>query len=1023
MSNILGLVRKDGNNGVFSSYASSLDTNNNSTDFVARTPIPRNSSTSQLPYVPPMYTISSLSDVTPTELNAGYAPETQETKTVTVTRTGTGDLTSLTTALSGTNASSFTVTQPLLTTLNSVTPSTTFAVKANDGLVAGTYTATVTVTADNMTPVTFAVTQVVNVPPADTTPPVVTGVTEAGLYNTNKTISFNEGTATLNGSAFTSGSTVSAEGFYTLIVTDAADNMTTVHFTIDKTAPTVTGAANGSSYNNDRTLTLSDGTATLNGSAFTSGSTVSTEGSYTLVATDAAGNTRTVTFIIDKTAPLVLGVTDTGLYNTSKTITFNEGTATLNGSAFTSGSMVSAEGSYTLIVTDTAGNTTTVNFTIDKTGPVVTGVSDSGLYNVDQTITFNKGTATLDGSPFTSGSTVSAEGPHTLIVTDTAGNTTTVNFTIDKTAPVVMGVADSGQYNVNKTITFNEGTATLDGSPFTSGSTVSAEGPHTLVVTDGAGNTSTIHFTIDKTAPIVTGVTEGLLYNISQTITFNEGTAALDGSPFTSGSTVSAEGPHTLIVTDTAGNTTTVTFSIDKTAPVVMGVADSGQYNVNKTITFDEGSATLDGSPFTSGSTVSAEDSHTLIVTDAAGNTTTVSFTIDKTAPVITGAADAGEYSSDLTIAFNEGTATLDGAGFSSGGIVDGEGSHTLIVADAAGNSTTIQFNLDKTAPIGTLVINGNADSTANKTVTLTVTGSDGGGAGGIQARFSNDNTDWTEWQAIAASQAWTLTSGKGTKTVYMQLKDSLGNVSSSYTDTIAYKSVPQLADYKHSGMDNQAVSLSASFFGYSNEDGSTLQKIKIVSLPDHGTLMFNNVAAAVSQEIDIAHIDQLVYTPQLGWSGTAKLVWNAYDGELYADCNAAVSFVLQASPNPNPTTPVDSNSAQLIVNGVVQKQMATVKTETLPDGRKRSTIKLDDQAMNAKLETEGNHAIIIIPFTKDEDQAFSMLNGLMAKNMAAHEAVLQVQTNNASYTIPARLIDIDTVFAMFDSNAALKDF
>ncbi|WP_219993581.1 S-layer homology domain-containing protein [Paenibacillus pabuli] len=108
------------------------------------------------------HAISPLSDETLNALTAGYASGTQETKTVTLTRTGTGDLTSLATALGGTNAGSFTITQPTVTTLNSGTPSTTFTVKANDGLAAGTYKATVTVSAGGMTPVTFTVTQVVN---------------------------------------------------------------------------------------------------------------------------------------------------------------------------------------------------------------------------------------------------------------------------------------------------------------------------------------------------------------------------------------------------------------------------------------------------------------------------------------------------------------------------------------------------------------------------------------------------------------------------------------------------------------------------------------------------------------------------------------------------------------------------------------------------------------------------------------------------------------------------------------------
>ena len=112
------------------------------------------------------YSIAEIADQTATSLTAGYGSDTQETKTITITKTGTGDLTHVATALSGRNASDFVITQPGATTLNSATESTAFTVKAKDSLAAGTYTATVTVSADNMTNVTFTITQAVNRAPA-----------------------------------------------------------------------------------------------------------------------------------------------------------------------------------------------------------------------------------------------------------------------------------------------------------------------------------------------------------------------------------------------------------------------------------------------------------------------------------------------------------------------------------------------------------------------------------------------------------------------------------------------------------------------------------------------------------------------------------------------------------------------------------------------------------------------------------------------------------------------------------------
>ncbi|WP_049790019.1 Ig-like domain-containing protein [Paenibacillus sp. JDR-2] len=116
----------------------------------------------------PVYTIAAISNQTLTALAEGYATGTQETKPISVTNTGTGQLTNLTVTISGTNPNDYTITQPA-SSLNS-SESTSFTIQAKDGLAAGTYSATVTVSADLMTPVTFTVTQSVNLPDAPANP-------------------------------------------------------------------------------------------------------------------------------------------------------------------------------------------------------------------------------------------------------------------------------------------------------------------------------------------------------------------------------------------------------------------------------------------------------------------------------------------------------------------------------------------------------------------------------------------------------------------------------------------------------------------------------------------------------------------------------------------------------------------------------------------------------------------------------------------------------------------------------------
>ncbi|MEW4371877.1 InlB B-repeat-containing protein [Paenibacillus kandeliae] len=125
--------------------------------------------------------------------------------------------------------------------------------------------------------------------------------------------------------------------------------------------------------------------------------------------------------------------------------------------------------------------------------PVITGVSDGGVYNQPVTPVISSGLATLNGQPFTSGTPITADGSYTLLATNTYGSQQ-ITFTLDSTPPVVSGVTNGGRYTVPPTISFNEGTAKLNGMAFTSGGSISQEGNYTLIVTDTANNSSTITF-------------------------------------------------------------------------------------------------------------------------------------------------------------------------------------------------------------------------------------------------------------------------------------------------------------------------------------------------------------------------------------------------------------------------------------------------------------------------------------------------------------------------------------------------
>lgn len=223
--------------------------------------------------------------------------------------------------------------------------------------------------------------------------------------------------------------------------------------------------------------------------------------------------------------PVVCGVENGGVYASRRTITCGGAALTLNGKAFSSGSSVSARGNYTLTA-QSGSRRQTLHFSIIPAAASVSGVAEQGDYNHDVAIRYSPGAAALDGVPFASGGTVSAEGSHTLTVRDSAGAVLlTRHFTIDKTAPVVTGAQDGATVEHGTLLAWNEGAATLDGIPVRAPSCfVDTGGSHLLTVTDASGNTTAVHFTIAdapavKTLQLFSGVSkwtegDGNLYAI-----------------------------------------------------------------------------------------------------------------------------------------------------------------------------------------------------------------------------------------------------------------------------------------------------------------------------------------------------------------------------------------------------------------------------------------------------------------------------------------------------------------------------
>lgn len=120
-----------------------------------------------------------------------------------------------------------------------------------------------------------------------------------------------------------------------------------------------------------------------------------------------------------------------------------------------------------------------------------------------------------------------------------------------------------------------------------------------------------------------------------------------------------------------------------------------------------------------------------------------------------------------------EGSNVLEYWGIWSNGIVNIELIHT-----------NVDVKLDKSAPEGKLEINSDAAYSSSRVVTLTVTASDSL-SGLWKIRFSDDGVWNTEaWEPFVNFKTWTLTAGDGSKTVYCQIMNNAGLIT-SFQDAI----------------------------------------------------------------------------------------------------------------------------------------------------------------------------------------------------------------------------------------------
>jgi len=132
--------------------------------------------------------------------------------------------------------------------------------------------------------------------------------------------------------------------------------------------------------------------------------------------------------------------------------------------------------------------------------------------------------------------------------------------------------------------------------------------------------------------------------------------------------------------------------------------------------------------------------------------------------------------------------ATSTTTGFVTSNLAQGVYKFRVRAVDGAGNvgaysGVSVQVEVDKTPPIGSIVINSGAARTKDPNVTLTLSATDAKGVADMS--FSNDGINWSGWVAYATSRSWILSAGDENKVVYARFRDTVGNISINTDDIL----------------------------------------------------------------------------------------------------------------------------------------------------------------------------------------------------------------------------------------------
>ncbi|WP_339825489.1 Ig-like domain-containing protein [Paenibacillus sp. FSL R7-0163] len=346
-----------------------------------------------------------------------------------------------------------------------------------------------------------------------------------------------------------------------------------------------------------------------------------------------------------------------------------------------------------------------------------------------------------------------------------------------------------------------------------------------------------------------------------------------------------------------------------------------------------------------------------------------------------------------------------------------GEGTAVITVTTKDGSfkaSTTVNVAAPK--PPSVIVTGVTLDQTE---LNLTV----GEGDGNLQvtvapANATNKGVIWSSSDETVAKVVYGVVTpiGEGTAIITVTTKD--GSYTASTTVTVKAPVKPVTAPGIPTSVTATAENGQAiiTFIPPVNDGGSEIIGYIVTANPGGLTVMGTGSPLTISG-----------LTNGTSYTFTIQAINKAGISESSAESNAVVpstssggDVVVPWQPTPSATPAPVVNDASILINGKAE----TVGTAT--NGKRNeqtlTTIVLDQKKLEDKLATEGKGTVVSIAANSKSDVIVGELNGQMVKNMQGNQAILEIKTGNATFTLPAQQINIDALNEQIGKSVALQD-